>query len=174
MTRTTATLSPSTSSTASARLPLSIRVLRRLNPLIAGLLRSPLHGVLSRDLLLLTYTGRKTGRRRTLPLSYVELGTSVYLCTRSSLWWRSLRDGAPVELRLRGRRSGAAASVVEPRSVEALDALRAFLGNNPRTGEILYDVRRGRDGRPLEEDLVREVVRSVVVRLERDATQPRT
>ena len=171
MTRTTATLPPGARSTASAPLPLSIRLLRRLNPLIASLLRSPLHGVLSRNLLLLTYTGRKTGRPRTLPLSYVELGASVYLCTRSSLWWRSLRDGARVELRLRGSRIGAAASVVDPHSVEALDALRAFLGNNPRTGEVLYDVRRGPDGRPLEEDLAREVLRSVVVRLER-ATAP--
>src|SRR4051794_26226261 len=105
------TIRPITARDGSTPLPLSIRLLRRLNPLVVALLRSPLHGLLSKDLLLLTYTGRKTGRSRTLPLSYVEIGGHVYLCTRSSLWWTSLRDGARVEIRLRGHRSGASAVV---------------------------------------------------------------
>jgi hypothetical protein len=102
-----------------------------------------------------------------LPLSYVELGGHVYLCTRSSLWWRNLRPNPAVEIQLRGRRIAAVAHAVDPRSSEALDGLRAFLTSNPRTGEILYDVRAGADRRPVEADLEREVVRSVVVRLER-------
>jgi hypothetical protein len=130
------------------------------------LLRSPLHGFVSRDLLLLTYVGAKSGVTRTLPLSYIELGGRPYLCTRSSLWWRNLRNGTPVELRLRGRRVTAAPVVVEVQSAEALDALRAFLTANPTTGAMLYQVRTGPDRRPLEDDLRREVGRSVVVRLD--------
>jgi hypothetical protein len=151
--------------------PLSIRVLRRLNPAIAAILRSPLHGLLSGNLLLLTYVGPKSGIPRTLPLSYVEVGGRPYLCTRSSRWWRNLRNGASVELRLRGRRIQAAPVVVDVRSSEALDALRAFLTANPKTGEMLYQVGIGPDGRPVETDLVREVLRSTVVRL--DVSAPR-
>jgi hypothetical protein len=146
--------------------PLAIRLLRRVNPVIARLLRSPLHGLFSRNLLLLTYVGAKSGRTRTLPLSYVMLGDRLYLCTRSSLWWRNLRDGQPVELRLRGRRVRAMPVIVELPSPEALGALRAFLTANPKTGEMLYQVRSGGDGRPSENDLRREVLRSVVVRLD--------
>lgn len=147
-------------------LPIAIRVLRRLNPGIGWLLRSPLHGVLSRDLLLLTYVGAKTGVRRTLPLSYVEVGGRPYLCTRTSGWWRNLRNGRPVELRFRGRRVTATPTVLDVATPEALDAFGAFLGRNPKTGEMLYEVPRGRDGRPREDDLRREVRRSVVVRLD--------
>ena len=145
--------------------PLAIRVLRRLNPLIAAILRSPLHGLLSADLLLLTYVGRKTGRARSLPLSYVTVGERLYLCTRSSRWWRSWQPDAAVAVHLRGRRSAMRPRVVDVATADALDALRAFLTANPKTGEMLYAVRAER-GRPNEDDLAREVRRSVVIRLD--------
>ena len=147
-------------------LPVAIRVLRRLNPAIAWILRSPLHGVMSRNLLLMTYVGAKSGVTRTLPLSYVEVGGRPYLCTRNSAWWRNLRSGRAVELRLRGRRVAATPVVLDVATPEALDAFRAFLSANPKTGEMLYQVRSGRDRRPDEDDLRREVLRSVVVRLD--------
>ena len=159
------TLAAPTAARIAEPLPLAIRVLRRLNPLIAALLRSPLHGRVSRDLLLLTYTGSRTGRRRTLPLSYVTHGERLYLCTRSSIWARSLREGKPVDLRLRGRRLPATPVVLDVRTPEALDALRAFLTANPKTAEMLYQV-AAPGGRPNEADLGREVLRSVVVRLD--------
>lgn len=163
--RSTTLSSTPTAAAPAASLPVAIRVLRRLNPLIAAVLRSPLHGLLSRNLLLLTYVGRKSGHGRTLPLSYVTVGERLYLCTRSSAWWRSWRAGAPVDLRLRGRRVTALPHVVDVGTPEALDALRAFLTANPKTGVMLYGVRAER-GRPVEEDLVREVRRSVVIRLD--------
>jgi deazaflavin-dependent oxidoreductase (nitroreductase family) len=163
----TTTLSPSprTAARRAEHVPPSIRLLRRFNWLIRALLRSPLHGLLSRDLLVLEYTGAKTRQRRVLPLSYVEHDGRLYLCTRNSLWWRNLRTEPAVVVWLRGRRGSATAQVVEPTSAEARDALHAFLARNPRTGEILYDVKSA-GGRPSEEDVAREAPRSVVVRLE--------
>lgn len=146
-----------------ATLPLAIRLLRRLKPFMLGVLRSPLHSLLSRDLLVLTYRGRRSGRTFALPLSYVVLGEHLYLCTRDSLWARNLQDEPTVEVVLRGRPVPATAHVLDPGSDEALAGLRAFLTRNPRTGATLYGVRRGPD----ENDLRREVLRSTVVRLER-------
>src|SRR5215467_8156276 len=80
-----------------AHVPFSIRVLRRFNWLLLALLRSPLHGALSRDLIQLSYRGRRSGRQFALPLSYAEGGDRLYLCTRNSRWWYNLRDGHPVE-----------------------------------------------------------------------------
>jgi hypothetical protein len=144
--------------------PLPVRILRRLKPVIVAILRSPLHGLMSRDILLLTWTGRRTGARHTLPLSYVRLGSCLYLCTRpeGSKWWLNLRGGCEVDLVLAGRRVKATANVLEPHSGEALDGLRVFVTRNPRTGEMLYRVARG----PNEADLLREVHASVVVRLD--------
>ncbi len=148
---------------AEAPLPLAIRVLRRLKPVMLTVLGSPLHGLLSRDILALSYRGRRSGRTFTLPLSYVAIGERMYLCTRDSLWARNLRDEPAVEIVLRGQRVPAVAHVLDSASDEALAGLRAFLTRNPRTGETLYDLRRGPD----ENDLRREVLRSTVVRLDR-------
>lgn len=152
----------------SEHVPLRIRALRRLNPLIVRMLASPLHRLLSADLLVFEVAGRRSGRRYVLPLSYVPgEGGVVYCCTRpeGSGWWRNVRGGAPVRLVLRGRRTAAHARVLPAASGEALDGLRRFVTRNPGTGALLYAI--GSDGgRPQEADLRREVARSVVVRVE--------
>lgn len=162
---TPASLSPAVAH--QAPVPLPIRILRRLKPLVVGLLRSPVHGLLSREILVLSWTGRRSGRRFELPLSYVPHAGALYLCTRpdGSTWWRHLRPAARVALVLAGRRVAADAVLVDPTSREALDALRAFVTRNPRTGVTLYQVAR-EAGAPKEDDLAREVLRSVVVRLD--------
>ena len=38
-----------------------------MNPIMKGLLRSPLHGLMSGSLMLITYAGRKTGKPYTIP-----------------------------------------------------------------------------------------------------------
>jgi deazaflavin-dependent oxidoreductase (nitroreductase family) len=63
---------------------------------------------------LITVTGRKTGRPYTLPISYHESGGTLTLITRrDKSWWRNVQGGAPVGLRLRGQEVTARAEVVE-------------------------------------------------------------
>ena len=74
-----------------------------VNRLTRPLLRSPAHGLLSDRLLLLTFTGRKTGRRFSIPMNYTEQGDSILLVPQPperTTWWRNLRgEGAPVRVR---------------------------------------------------------------------------
>jgi hypothetical protein len=75
------------------------------NRLVASLLRSPLHPLVSRRLVLITVTGRRTGAQHTLPVAYQESNEALtipVLWPQRKLWWRNLRDGAAVQLRLRG------------------------------------------------------------------------
>jgi deazaflavin-dependent oxidoreductase (nitroreductase family) len=73
------------------------------NIFVGPLLRSPLHGLLSHRILLITFTGRKSGKVYTTPTEYMQQGDTVTLFTQKSLtWWKNLRGGAPVTLRLRG------------------------------------------------------------------------
>ncbi len=67
---------------------------------------------------------------------------------------------------LKGKNTRAIATVLDPASPEALDGLRAFLTRNPGTGRLLYNVEADANGRPHENDLEREVLASMVVRLE--------
>ena len=80
---------------------------RAINPLVRGLLRSPLHRLASRRVALISYTGRRSGRRFTIPVGYEMAGLQVTISVGSpdrKVWWRSLTGtGGPVELLIRGR-----------------------------------------------------------------------
>ena len=91
---------------ADTRFPFSV-INQTANRVTRPLLRSRWHGVLSDRLLLLTVTGRKSGRVFTIPVSYLEQGEKIVIepsAPERKLWWRNLRGaGAPVRVRLRGR-----------------------------------------------------------------------
>ena len=79
---------------------------RVVNPLVRLLLRSPLHPVLSRRLALITVTGRRTEQRFTIPVGYRQEAGVVTIQVGAAArkrWWRNLRGGAPVAMRLAGR-----------------------------------------------------------------------
>lgn len=55
---------------------------RVVNPLVRWLIGSPFHRLASRWLALITYTGRRTGRRYTIPVSYQMAGAQVTIKCR--------------------------------------------------------------------------------------------
>lgn len=76
------------------------------NRVVRGLLRAPgLHRLLSGRMALITVTGRRSGRRYTFPVAYSRDGDRVTIevgWPERKVWWRNLRDGGPVVMRLRG------------------------------------------------------------------------
>lgn len=157
-----------TTETASEKVPFRIQLLRAANPLTMKLLGSRLHFLLSRDLLVANFRGRKSGKRFSAPLSYVEVGGRLYLCTRpeAANWWKNMREGVPVEITWRGRPTQARATVLDSSSSEAEVGFRAFLAHNPGTASLLYNVEIDKGGEPDNEDVLREVQQSVIVRIE--------
>jgi F420H(2)-dependent quinone reductase len=87
------------------------------NRVVARLLRSPLHPMVSRRLTLITVTGRRTRAEHTFPVAYRQEADRLIIPVvwpQRKLWWRNLRDGAPVQLRLRGEaRVGQAHALVD-------------------------------------------------------------
>jgi deazaflavin-dependent oxidoreductase (nitroreductase family) len=73
-----------------------------VNQAMKLVLRSPVHGMVSKSLLLITFTGRKSGKTYTTPVSYSQYGDRVYIFTHAG-WWKNLRIIAPVTLHIRGR-----------------------------------------------------------------------
>jgi deazaflavin-dependent oxidoreductase (nitroreductase family) len=72
------------------------------NDFMAWVLRSPLHAMLSKGMMLLTVTGRKTGKTYTTPVGYYEEGGFLWVITsRERTWWRNLQGGAQVSLLLK-------------------------------------------------------------------------
>src|SRR5215468_7391559 len=84
---------------------LAVRLSMRLNPVIAAVLRSRAHWLLSRALTLITVTGRRNGRCYTIPVGYLEIPDAVIVLVNDAptkTWWRNYLDGGPVEVLLRG------------------------------------------------------------------------
>lgn len=117
-----------TANTVSRRVPPQ-RLVDLANPAVRGLAATPAHRVLDRTTLVLHVTGRRTGRRYDIPVSFVQVGEEFVVVTQHR-WRANLRGGAEVELTHRGRRRDAHAEVDEdPASVaRGLSAVIAELG----------------------------------------------
>ena len=86
--------------------PAWVRLLDRLNPLVVAVLRSPVHWLLGAGLMLVSVTGRRSGRTYTIPVGYHDVGDAVIVLVSDAAhrqWWRNYRTPAGASLRLRGR-----------------------------------------------------------------------
>jgi hypothetical protein len=83
------------------------KVLRSVRDGIVGaVLCSPLHRMLSGSLLLISFTGRRTGQEHSRPVMFAgdERGLIIFVGhAEQKVWWRNLTERAPVRVRLRGR-----------------------------------------------------------------------
>ncbi len=90
-----------------------------VNSAMKFVLRSPAHGVVSKTVLLITFTGRRSGETYTTPVDYSQDGDLVTIFTHAN-WWKNLRGGAPVTLRIQGRElQGVAEAVAEDKGAIA-------------------------------------------------------
>lgn len=89
------------------------------DPLMKWLLRSPLHGLISKGVMLVSVRGRKSGRTISTPTNYVRDGKSLWVISwRDRKWWRNLRGGAEVRLLLAGKEvTGCGQVIEEPRAL---------------------------------------------------------
>jgi|SRR5450755_299818 deazaflavin-dependent oxidoreductase (nitroreductase family) len=138
----------------------TLRIVKVVNALPKLILRSPLHGLMSKQILLLTYTGRKSGKRYTVPITYVEVSETLLLATDRP-WWKNLRGGAQVQVWLRGKKREARTEVVTDEAT-INELYRSMLSEHPAQGWFM-DIKPGPDGWPNPEDLHRAVERGVAV-----------
>ncbi len=76
-----------------------------LNVPVAALARSPRLGrLVNRNIAILTYSGRRSGKQFTIPVSYRRKGDEVVIGANmpdAKTWWRNfVGDGAPLTVRL--------------------------------------------------------------------------
>lgn len=116
-------------------------VLRIVNPLMKAVLRSPLHRLLSKNLMLLTVTGRKTGRTYTLPVGRHESPDGTFLLSAGGNWRHNLRGGADVRVTLDGReRAGHATLEEDPeRAAEAFKTMLYHAGPRALAVKVSVD-----------------------------------
>jgi hypothetical protein len=107
------------------------------NDFMNWVLRSPFHSVLSNGMMIITMTGRKTGKTYTFPVGYFEEGGYLWVITsRDRNWWRNFQGGANVNLLLKRKPvTGFAITELDGSAVEA--RMTEYLWHVPQAAKPL-------------------------------------
>ena len=134
------------------------------NPIMKFLLRSRWHTVASKELLLITVTGRKSGQQYTTPVNYVEdaeSGILTILTHKHRTWWRNLRGEARVTVLLRGELLRGVGHVYEE-GPELAERFYYYLCANPKLAHH-FDVGLGENGQPIRAEAEKAAPNKVMV-----------
>ena len=125
-----------------------------LNPVMRGLLRSPLHGVTSHNIGIVHFKGRKSGRELSTPLSYTREGNVVRLLSnQTTRWWVNFRgDNIKAEMEIARQRLPGTARLLEGDSEALRDGVRRFIRALPRDAKV-YGLKLDANGEVSEESL---------------------
>ena len=123
------------------------------NDFMSWVLRSPFHGMLSNGMMLITITGRKTGKKYTTPVGYYREGEFLWVITsHDRTWWKNVRGGAEVGLLLKRKPVTAHAEVeLDEKAVEA--RMYDYVKHVPQAAKPMGI--RMENGKPNEEDIAR-------------------
>jgi deazaflavin-dependent oxidoreductase (nitroreductase family) len=136
------------------------------NPIVRFIMRSPLHGLMSKDLMLITYQGQKSGKEYTLLVSYLEDGATVFVIPGmpdKKVWWHNIQENTPVQILLRGKSISARASLLS--AEKDMDVMARTLGlfcQKMPAGESMYKVHKDAAGKFNNDDL-KQAVRNIVM-----------
>jgi len=132
------------------------------NDFVKFFLRTPLY-VFMGDTMLITVTGRKTGKRYTTPVGFFREGNCLWVISnRDRTWWRNLRGGADVELHIRGKDVQAFAEAILDEEIVAAQIIE-YVRRIPMSAKGLGV--RVENGEPYLEDAVRLAEERLFVRI---------
>ena len=134
-----------------------------INPVMRFFLN---RGMGAKTLMILEFTGRRTGRTYVFPVGYMQVGQTLY-CYSPFSWWRNLRGGAAVRVVLRGHPMTGVADVCTDTEVIAA-GMNAYLRHNPGDARF-YKVKLDRQRNPIPDDVARAARENVQIRIELDS-----
>ena len=119
-----------------------------INPVMCAILRSPLHGLFSNSIMIIGFRGRKSGKGYATPVRYVRMGDTIRCYSSAdTLWWRNLRGGAEVTLRVAGKDGRYFATVTENDPDALSTALSHYFSIYPQDAAY-HEVKMRGDGTP--------------------------
>ena len=141
-------------------------IFRVLNPIMIILLKSQIHTVVSKQIMILTFTGRKSGKSYSTPVSYYQENGVVYCFTHAG-WWKNLNGGSEVRLFIRGEeRKGNAIPISENREekIIGLSKLLTAVPNDARYYDVTFDQQGNLD----QNELKRAVDNATMIKIQLD------
>lgn len=138
------------------------------NLIMKWLIRSPLHGLVSKSMLVIGYTGRKSGKRYETPVNYVRVGADLLITSyQRRTWWRNLLGGAPVTVWLAGKQMQASAEAYSELA-DVTRYLQAYLDHVPQQARY-FNVALDEQRHPAPEQVAQAAQERVIVRVRLNA-----
>lgn len=135
------------------------------NPMMVWLLKSPLHGFISKGVMLVSVTGRKSGKTISTPTNYLREGNTLWVVSwRDRKWWRNLRGGTKVQILLAGKSVEGHGQLIEEQKAVA-QSLFEYYRKAPQLAKY---VQIGLDtaALPVSADCERAAQKMVLVRID--------
>lgn len=135
------------------------------NPMMVWLLKSPVHGFISRNVMLTTVTGRKSGNQISTPTNYLRDGNTLWVISwRERTWWRNLRGGANARVLLTGKSVEGRGQVIEEEKAVA-QSLFDYYRKVPQVAKYVQ-ISLDAAGLPDSSDCERAAKKMVVVKID--------
>ena len=138
---------------------------RLLNPITRAIARSPLHSLVSDNVVVLIFPGIKSGRIYSIPVSYLETSDKEMVCVpdRPYIWWRNLINNKNIQILLRGKLLNAEADVEFENDDLIAEKLRAMCTHSKIDA---YFANVGfKNNIPIEEDIIAAASKMVLIKL---------
>ena len=135
------------------------------NPMMVWLLKSPLHGFISKNVMLISVTGRNSGRIISTPTNYLGDGNTLWVISwRDRTWWKNLRGGADVCVLLAGEGVEGCGQVIEEEKAVA-ESLFAYYRKTPQSAKYV-GIALDPDGQPVLADCERAAQKLLMVKID--------
>jgi deazaflavin-dependent oxidoreductase (nitroreductase family) len=115
------------------------------------------------DTMLITVTGRKTGKKYSTPVGFYRDGDTLWiLSSRDRTWWRNVCDGAEVGMRIRGKEVRGFAEAVLDEKIVASQVIE-YVRRIPMSAKPMGV--RMENGEPHPEDAARLAIDRMFVKV---------
>ena len=126
---------------------------RIINPVTIAIAKSPLHFLISQNIVVLNFMGMKTGKDYALPVSYFEDPKGKLRCVtdRRNIWWRNLLQASNIKILYKGNLTDALVTVEHENNKIIADQLDALCSHSRIDGffaKVGYE-----NGKPVQKDI---------------------
>ncbi len=136
---------------------------RLANALLRGLLRSPFHGLVSQQIMLITFRGRKSGKSFSTPVGYARKD-GVILFFTDHPWWKNLLKQEPVILTIQGQRIQGIPEVIVDDRAHIAGELKQYVEQRPAAARA-YGITLDEQGQARPDTVQQAAQRFVLVRV---------
>ena len=137
---------------------------RLINPLVVFILRSPLHFLASKNLIFITFQGRKSQKTYNIPVSYHREGNDLIALTlKQNLWWKNLKSLKRTQITLLGNKEDVSLTIVDQDTKFIKEKMRELIIEKP-IDAYFAKVKLDNNRLPLEEDLEEASQKHIVLK----------